>query len=169
MPEALGSSQDWIPIDFLAEVLIELAFKDGHKEQRAKVFHPLNPQPTTWDALLPAVICSFFSASKSKGFLDNFLSTANGKMIEKVPFNTWLQRIRMEAEAVGATAEKYKLEALLDSNPAVKLLSFYERLAEAEQWACLETNRTEEKSEKLRTLETIKPEWMQAWAKRWLA
>ncbi|TVY78113.1 Non-canonical non-ribosomal peptide synthetase FUB8 [Lachnellula suecica] len=167
VPETLGSSDtkiDWVPIDVLAEALIEIAFKSG---QGAQVFHPQNPRPTTWSALLPSIIDSL-SGAKS------ILPTAAqkmlpGKTIETVSFNTWLQRIRAEAETTATTSDKAKLEALLEASPAIKLLSFYESIADTEQWVSLETKRTEEESEKLRDLEGIKPEWMTMWAKGWLS
>lgn len=144
---------DWVPIDVLAEILVELAFKDGRGS--TSVYHPLNPHPTTWDALLPAVIEILSAASK-------------GKTIETVPFTSWIQRIRTEAETTAATSDTSKLEALLEISPAVKLLSFYEGLADADRWTALQTVETTKESEKLKAIKGIKPELMRKWAKGWL-
>jgi hypothetical protein len=55
---------DWVPIDVLAEILVELAFKDGRGS--TSVYHPSNPHPTTWDTLLPAVIESSLQPLKAR-------------------------------------------------------------------------------------------------------
>ena len=165
VPETLGSIEneiDWVPIDILAEILIELAFS-GHGAGEAQLFHPLNHRTTSWHALLPAVLRSFASA-------------APGKTIETISFDAWLHRIRAEAKvaagetgAGGAAVEKTDLEALLDKVPAVKLLDFFEGLTTSERWPKLETVETRKRSGKLRDLEAVKPEWMEAWTKAWIS
>ncbi|TVY16316.1 Non-canonical non-ribosomal peptide synthetase FUB8 [Lachnellula arida] len=167
VPETLGSGDtkiDWVPIDVLAEALIELSFKVG---KGAQVFHPLNPRPTTWSALLPAVIESLSGAQSILPAVAQ--KVLPGKTIETVSFNTWLQRIRAETEATAATSDKAKLEALLEASPAIKLLPFYESIVDSDQWVSLQTSKTEAESGKLSSLEGIKPEWMKLWAKGWFS
>ncbi|MCJ1251009.1 hypothetical protein MMC30_008240 [Trapelia coarctata] len=161
LPESLGSNQskiDWVPIDILAHVLIDLAFSDydAGEAHQAQVFHPLNPRETTWTALLPAVLRSF-------------ASIAPGKNLEIVSFEEWLQYLRAEARKVGGAKEKVELEALLDAVPAVKLLGFFEGLTGSETWPGLESGRAREGSERLRDLEAVRAEWMEGWTRGWFA
>ena len=166
VPDSLGSSQnkiDWVPIDLLADVLVELTLDvDGPSASKrtapeatgkARVFHPLNPHPVAWATLLPIVVNSL---SRSE---------AETKRIETVSFRTWLDKVRTNAEAAGSA----DVEAMLKVNPAAKLINFYEKLAEDGIMQDFETSRTEEASPKLRAVEGIKPEWMERWVGAWLA
>ena len=166
VPESLGSSQekiDWVPIDLLADVLVELTLNvdrpDALKRMvpeatnKARVFHPLNPHPVAWETLLQTVVNSLSR------------SDAGTKQIETVSFRAWLDRVRAEVEAAGSA----DVEAMLKVNPAAKLLGFYEKLAEDGKMQDFDTSRTEEASPKLRAVEGIKPEWMERWVGAWLA
>lgn len=179
VPESLGSSLgniDWVPVDLLAEVIVELALctdrqtkVNGSQGSRAtteisptrtRVFHPLNPHPTTWEAVRPIVT--------------DALCASAGKPLETVPFDAWLGKVRndMELEADSHRALKDgELEALLRLNPAVKLLSFYEEMLGTEKGAPnrLEIKETARSSAKLRALEGIKTEWIQKWVREWIA
>ena len=175
VPDSLGSSQDkieWVPIDLLAEVLVELALdRTPHKQgDEVQVFHPLHPRPVTWKLLLPTVVET----------LDR--SRTDGKPVETVPLDTWLRKVRGDIESKNNDSVnknkdggKSDLETRLKLNPAVKLLAFYEELLSK---GCkggkgdlpeLEIIKTTEASPKLRNLEEIQPEWMQRWIQGWLA
>ena len=54
VPDSLGTLQkiDWIPIDSLAAILIELALC---KNSDRKVYHIINPKLIIWISLLPSV------------------------------------------------------------------------------------------------------------------
>lgn len=166
VPDSLGASQnkiDWVPIDLLAEVLVELTLNiDGREAPKsiqaeatgkARVFHPLNPHPVAWKSLLPTIV--------------NTLSHSNigTKKIDTVPFQAWLDKVRADAEMTGSA----DVEAMLKSNPAVKLLGFYEKLAEDRENLAFETSKTEGASSKMRSIGEIKPEWIQRWVGAWLA
>ena len=166
VPDSLGSSQnkiDWVPIDLLADVLVELTINvdglDASKPTspeatgKARVFHPLNPCPVAWGALLPTIVNSLRH------------SDAGTKQIETVSFRAWLNKVRAEAEAAGSA----DVEAMLKTNPAAKLLGFYEKLAEDGERQKFDISRTEEASPKLRAVGEIKPEWMERWVSAWLA
>jgi len=59
LPETLGASMskiDWVPIDVLSEVLVELILS-GYEERdsrgnKAVIYHPHNPRTTSWPELL---------------------------------------------------------------------------------------------------------------------
>ena len=166
VPDSLGPKQnkiDWVPIDLLAQVLVELALSsDGIEDHalkqhdvtsKARVFHPLNPHPVAWGSLLPAIVNSL--SRPDTGI----------KKIDTVPVREWLAKVRTDAEAAGSA----DVESMLKVNPAAKLLGFYEKLAEDGNSADFETWRTEAASSKLRAIEELKPEWMERWVRAWLA
>lgn len=166
VPDSLGASQtkiDWVPIDLLAEVLVELTLNIARQEAptpiqaeetgKARVFHPLNPHPVTWKSLLPSIV--------------NTLSHSNARTekIDTVPFQAWLDKVRTDAETAGSA----DVETMLKSNPAAKLLGFYEKLAEDGKTLEFETSKTEDASSKMRAIGEIKPEWIERWVGAWLA
>ncbi|KAM3084741.1 hypothetical protein ACMFMG_003198 [Clarireedia jacksonii] len=88
--------------------------------------------------------------------------------VKPVPFPTWLDFVRKEARGLDASGEVGKFEEMLEKNPAIKLLSFYEGLAKGNGLSILENHRTAEKSEKLKNLGPVKEEWMKTWMEAWL-
>ena len=171
VPASLGprlSKIDWLPIDFLAEILLELSLQgdrgcststtpyvngsdDGGKS--AQVFHLLNPRAVTWASLLPS-ISSALDASRLKT-----------KHIETVSLGAWIRRVRASAEACDDGGD---VEAMLEANPAAKILEFFERLEEGEDTLEFSLTETVRASPKLRAAEGIKAEWMEMWLKGWL-
>lgn len=135
-PDSLGPSLsriDWIPIDLLAWVIIELALAQEQSSERdssqcdrmdtvpsqreVRVFHPLNPHPTTWEAVRPTVADALFSFT--------------GKRLETVSPDVWLAKVRREIDLAAGSHQALKdgeIEAFLRVNPAVKLLGFYEEV-----------------------------------------
>lgn len=154
IPNSLGndSSQlDWVPIDILAAILIELTFSESLEKQKgALVLHPMNPQPTSWSSMLGVVTTTMSQSAK--------------KEITSVPFSTWLQQVQNEAKNLNMD----ELEGMLELNPAIKLLSFYEELAQGEGWMVADTTRAVKESKQLQQLKGIKPEWMEKWTRAWL-
>lgn len=150
IPSSLGNSQsevNWVPIDLLSEALVELTLADSKSEHGASFFHPLNPEPTTWEYLLPFVIEAL----------------GGEKAIREVPFENWLQIIKSDAKELGSR----DLEELLRVNPSIKLLDFYEALL-VDRLPAMEVKKATTASEKLRELRGIKGEWMQKWVKDWI-
>ncbi|MCJ1245408.1 hypothetical protein MMC30_002612 [Trapelia coarctata] len=179
IPDSLSSTLgqiDWVPVDLLAEILVELAFSqaqhsnanqsshdatDSNTSYRpARVFHPLNPYPTTWEAVRVIVAREVFSLT--------------GKPLDITPMEAWIRRVREDMESMANSANtmtEKDLEALLQVNPAVKLLDFYEQVLGTEkgpqnQLAIEQTTKT---SVKLRAMEGITAEWMRKWLREWIA
>ena len=119
---------------------------------KARVFHPLNPHPVAWKSLLPTII--------------NTLSHSDARtiIIDTVSFDTWLHKVRVDAETTGSA----NVEGMLKANPAAKLLGFYEKL-KADKRMDFDTVKTEEASSKMRAIGEIKPEWFERWTQGWLA
>lgn len=161
VPDSLGKGADvidWVPIDFLADALVELAL--GNTRERngsgAKVFHPLNPCPTSWQALKPVVGDVLNGISSSR---------VQGRTITEVPLSTWVERVRVEAEKLDGAAG---LAEMLEVNPAIKLLGFYEGLLAGDGLREVDGKRAMEGSEKLRGLNGLKSEWMEKWITGWV-
>lgn len=178
LPDSLGPSLsriDWVPIDLLAEVIVELALgieratkqnslQAGQLDvelprQEVHVFHPLNTHPTTWEVVRPILVDVVYSCT--------------GKRLETLPPDVWLAKVRTEIELAAGSHQALKdgeIETFLRVNPAVKLLGFYEEMlgAKAEQGNVLEIKETERSSAKLRKLEGIKMDWIQKWVREWV-
>ena len=203
--DSLGTSQnkiDWVPIDLLAEILVELTLNidrqkastltqpeepgkerlfhlsnphsitwrsflptlfntlscsnirttrritstvtQPEKPGKTRVFHPLNPHPVAWKSLLPIIVDTLNC------------SNARTKRIDIVPFEAWLHKVRVDAEAAGSA----DVGEMLRVNPAAKLLDFYEKLAQDKK-TDFATSKTEEASSKMRAIGAIKPEWFE--------
>ena len=165
IPDSLGPAferLEWVPIDLLADVLIELAFQDkGISQSSVGVFHPLNPFPVTWDAIRPVVI--------------DELLRLTGKSLEIVSMDHWLRKVRKDMETITGSQnhlEDGELEALISQNPAAKLLGFYEEMlwsnGEKEMSNRLETIKTLGSSSKLRAVEGVKAVWIHKRIREWM-
>ncbi|KAK3174025.1 putative NRPS-like protein biosynthetic cluster [Lepraria neglecta] len=171
IPESLGSTFDqidWVPIDLLTDILVELALTrgqstasyNGHGTHHANVYHPLNSHKITWTELRATVLRELISHTK--------------KPMEVIPLGTWIAKVRNDVESVvdrSENANDANLEAALRNNPAARLLDFFEHLAAPEkvstnQLECVETFKL---SKTMRELEPIKDEWMQKWIREWFA
>lgn len=158
VPDSLGQQMgrvDWVPIDTLAEVLVELALSPTAAFAETQVFHPLNPHPTSWDAIRPSIV--------------DELSSLSGKPIETISLAAWLQRVRKSSESAGNTAKERDLDQHLKLNPALKLLDFYEDvLASQERGNVLLIDEAEKQSATLAALSGVKEEWVRKWVREWL-
>lgn len=170
LPDSLGSTFDridWIPIDLLADILVELALGRGQSAasctapaHQADVYHPLNPHTTTWAELRTTILHELGSQTK--------------KPMDIVPLRTWIAKVRKAAESTvdrSEHADDVSLEAALRSNPAAKLLDFFEHLVASERVPTnrLDFSETLKLSKAMRGLEPIKYEWVWKWIREWFA
>lgn len=161
LPDSLGNGQDvidWIPIDILARTLVEFVLA-GNKDDGAnttKVFHPLNPRPTSWSKLRPVVLNALREMSTARGDV---------KGIKEVPFSTWVESVRKEARAMDGTSQ---LERMLQVNPAVKLVGFYEGLMSGEGVSQINGKKAAEASKLLGSLNGLEAEWLRRWINDWV-
>ncbi|KAJ5083746.1 NRPS-like enzyme [Penicillium angulare] len=173
LPKTLGTTLghiDWVPIDLLAEVLVELALSSepevqsgGKPSTGVKVHHPVNLNSLGWDDIRPAVASA--------------LHKATGKTIETIASHEWLLRVRRDIETAGSGRDKAigekELQELLARNPAAKLLEFFgqimpETANEVEAWNVLDTRLTAQRSEKLQAVGAVQSEWIDKWVREWL-
>ncbi|KAJ5768772.1 hypothetical protein N7520_003331 [Penicillium odoratum] len=158
LPDTLGPAMDridWMPIDLLAEVLVELAITSSVKsDEPMSVHHPVNLNPLSWNNIRPAVV--------------EALKHYSGETVETVPFREWLQRVRRNVEVGGTTGDK-QLEGLLAKNPAAKLLEFFEQImSQSKVENALDTQLTAQRCAKLHAVSAVKSEWIQKWVREWL-
>lgn len=193
LPDSIGEGRgvmefvDWVPVDELASVLVELSFSlaeskaspangdgggdDGGDGGDLQVFHCVNPHPIPWRDLVPAIVrvLSASLGSGSRDDTDKGGEEEGGGVISVVEFREWLDRLESSATHTGGTPF---IETDLERNPALKLLEFYRRLlidsAEGEPSARLASKKTVHVSKSLANLGPIQPEWMGGWVQDWL-
>ena len=147
VPDDLGGMRDvdWIPIDELSTILVELALasSDTAEQGGENVFHTVNPSTTTWAALLPTIL------------------EAYGPNLKTVSLAAWVKTLRTSAKGA-ATEEAIRV------NPAIKLLNFYEGLLDQGRvMPRLDTRQTEKVSPSLGALGPVRSEWMAKWIEQW--
>ncbi|CAF9923631.1 hypothetical protein IMSHALPRED_005976 [Imshaugia aleurites] len=108
----------------------------------AKVYHLVNPSPTTYASLLPSILSALPSTLQP----------------HLVPFEEWVRTL--------ASSDPNP-----EPNPAIKLVDFFQGLAEMQKagrkMVVLDTERTRERSESLRGLGKVRREWMAGWMGGW--
>lgn len=149
LPASLGRLDivDWIPVDILGRALVELtvselgAGRPWVPGMGATVYHAVNPQRTIWTELVEPL-----SRSLSAGC----------ENMEVVSLECWLDTLRRSASE----------EVNLISNPATKILDFYEGLQTGKK-AHLDTKETLRSSPTLASLVAVHEAWMENWVKQW--
>jgi hypothetical protein len=102
---------DWVPVDELAVILVELSKALSIGTGALSVFHCVNPEIVAWQDLVPATV--------------EELSTL-GKKVVAVPFEEWLTRLQKSAGELNQ--DGVNMDAFFSQNPAVRLLEFYHQL-----------------------------------------
>lgn len=189
IPGDLGAMNmiDWIPVDVLGKVLVELLVADRDADKAplpsnpnaripdespspvashsnttdkvaaTRVYHVLNPHPVPWPSLLPTVLDSLKPSAPN---------------LETVPFSAWVSALSEHAPT--ATTMDDDDPTSLDRNPALKLLAFYQSAqksgggdGQVSSFEGFEMTRTVQRSEGLRELGSVREEWMRGWMEGW--
>lgn len=149
LPRSLGKLEqvDWIPVDILGSIIVELALAphDNAAEEDiqppgAIVYHTVNPNVTAWEGLVPVILTAL-------GVTNN---------IEVVSLEAWLEALR---DSESRTAD-------LAMNPALKLMDFFQDLNSGSA-PILETKRTARSSPSLARLSSVQSTWMENWTRQW--
>lgn len=155
VPDAIGPALDcidWVPVDLLADILVDLALL--RSSSALNFYHLVNLHPQSWKEIRPIVA--------------NTLCKISGKALETIPEREWVLRVRRDVELPSQAGEK-ELQLRLSRNPAAKLLEFFETaMAQRTPENALDVQSTTEVSEKLREVDAVKPEWIQKWVQEWL-
>ncbi|VUC25540.1 unnamed protein product [Clonostachys rosea] len=146
LPESLGEMEviEWIPVDILAQGIIELATaKIDGLETGARVYHMVNPNQSLWRDVV-STIQKYFEQS--------------GASIQMASLQEWVAELRESSS---------KLEDI-DQNPASKLVSFYESLLEnTQRGVSLDTKTAVKASLSMAGLKPVGKEWMANWMEQW--
>lgn len=145
---------DWIPVDLLSEVLVQLAVTDtpergtaqSTQKSKLQVYHAVNPKAIDWAALVPSV------------------AKRLGGSVKTVSWAEWVETLRNSARGGTTTLS-------LKQNPALKLLDYFESVAriaaKGEKWPVLETKETVKESQTLTGLSPVSEEWLDLWLEQW--
>lgn len=143
VPKTLGMADDvdWVPIDRLPDVLVELIHHDLKKPERFQIYHAANPNPVPWGSLLPA-ICHRL-----------------GPDVQLVTYQQWLTMLRNK----DGHAEDVK------SFPALRLLGWLRQLDApmGVKLPSLSTDIIAQSSSTFSGLESIRGAWMENWMESW--
>lgn len=151
---------DWVPLDELASVLVELSsnLAVSSPTTEAQIFHCVNPQTVTWADLLPVIVKELEAPLTSDG---------TKAAVVTVGFREWLDKLEASATAL---VEAESLDTDIRQNPAIKLIDFYEQLLIDSQGSApvrLSTDKSVTVSETLRHLQPIQPDWLRGWIQEW--
>jgi len=164
LPDSLGSHNpdgsksemsdiNWVPADQIAAVLVELVF--GLNDAGMSVYHAVNPNVVAWKNLVPIV--------------QNKLERVQPKKtaVDIVSYQEWLEKLKNSVarndDKISGLDDKF-----IYKNPGVKLLEFYKGLMRSSSGNInFQLKKSMDASQKLRSLEAIKQEWMVAWINNW--
>ncbi|KAJ5272905.1 NRPS-like enzyme [Penicillium angulare] len=161
----LMDSVDWVPIDQLASVLVELSMHLSTQPAAAgiQISHPLNPHPRQWKTIAPVVastIQATLAASHGGDSVDSEIRLVN--------YAEWLDLLRSSSNRL-ETGDKI---LILREVPAIKLLEFFEeslvlKLTDQAPRQLL-VDHALKVSHSLRSLESIRDEWVEGWVRGWM-
>ena len=162
LPIPLGATFgriDWVPVDILADILVEIApseFQGTENEgqlahtgniemarNHSRVYHPLHPHPMMWKAV--------------RGITAEELSSFSVHPLEIISLNSWLARVHQGAHRTSDSSQSWTekdLEASLLVKSAMKLLDFFKEVlcSQDQKDSIFGLEKTLEVSPKLRRL-----------------
>ena len=152
IPSSLGplDDVDWIPVDRLAQMLVELLFCQ-QKPGTTLYHHVANPRILSWGQLISTAVNSLTSSSSASQF-------------KVVDLPTWVDRL----EASSASEHND-----ISQNPATKLLPFFRNLRDKAvhvpqaRAAVLDMKHTSIRSRTLRHVEPVNKKWLALWMSQW--
>ena len=181
IPDSLGTygpemkDVDWMPVDVLAEVLIDIVTKEDEvngfvskgDSGTVEVFHPFKQPALGWADLVPAVLEAMELSSPSR-------CSSRGDM-KMVSPTEWLESLRANASLLSEKADsdnsgrEKDIEALLRENPAIKLLDFYQNKLSENSVLKWDTGKAERASRTLKQAKAITPNMMMSWVQDWIS
>jgi thioester reductase-like protein len=140
----LSNSIDWIPVDILADVVVELVQRGVH-DQGSQVYNLVNPSTSTWEDLNSVV---------HRG-----LAGTDGKQMKLVDYPEWVRGLEN-------VASENITEKDIRDNPAVKLLEFFQAVEvnkSTGEGLTISTDKATQHSSILRACGPVTAEWMSLW------
>ena len=167
LPASLGGGDaavadiDWMPIDELADALVESAItvrrhdRDGIRSDggEARVLNLRNPRQTSWAALVPSV----------KAALE-----VGGETVSVVEYSEWLEALKQSVFVTLESGTDGGMEHLARVNPAIRLVDFFERIRESGTETPLEMGKALAVSPKLGAMSYVDGVMMKRWTEGWI-
>jgi thioester reductase-like protein len=165
LPEDLGpelDQVDWVPVDLLSEVLLELgagssprastkSAVSGNTGHGAEVFNLVNPKSASWKELVPAILSS--------------IEKRTGKVLKPVSASVWLEKLQEIVDDFSGD----NAADLVRVYPAIRLQEFYEeRLLNSEGAIKWDLDRAKSKSGVLSKMPAVGSEWIDKWVEGWI-
>ena len=145
VPASLGGNEtiDWIPVDIIAQVLVELLMlkEESDGAPGARVYNVVNPRVSTWHSLIPAVLA--------------YRNSDDEKPLEVVSLRAWVDCLQ--------SSPRSRL------NPAANIMEFYRDLADGAGGSAprFDTTETAKRSAVLAGTQAVNKEWMDRWMRQW--
>lgn len=131
---------DWIPIDTLSKIVVEIVLRRNQDTQRSSSYYNLvNPCPVAWNVFVPTVL--EFCGPNAKA----------------VPLSEWVQTLRTENQMDAGQ---------LGSMPALSLLYFFTLLEARGPVAKYETSASQQASPTMARLAPVDDNVMRLWLRR---
>lgn len=127
---------DWIPVDIVAKIAVELALKDVADVSTPRYYHVLNPQSVPWASFTKSIeqCCDYD--------------------VQFVPLSQWIKTL----QKFDATDSKET-----SSKPALKLIRFFSLMASSGPTAKYQTSATVNASKTMASLAPVDQALMQVW------
>ncbi|RAH63793.1 acetyl-CoA synthetase-like protein [Aspergillus aculeatinus CBS 121060] len=141
LPDSLGAQDTlaWIPVDFLAELIADLALTGERSGETTSYYHFVNPQSAKWADMAPSVIAQLQGECRITSLSD------------------WVRKLEDHAARAASS----------DTQPSsgVKLIDFYKSLQGRP--LDLETCQTRDVIPRLGSIPPVNEGWMRAWLRQW--
>ncbi|PYH70977.1 NRPS-like enzyme [Aspergillus vadensis CBS 113365] len=186
LPDSLGqrcSHVDWIPMDLLSHVLVDLLIEDTPKNDMEAgqvggittpslhVFHPVNLHPIDWRAVHDVIIDE-----------TQHITT---RRLKSVTFQQWIQRIQNEHDAQISSPDNVHnrnldgeaeapdppswTQKLSGVHLAMRMLEFYRKVFATDAvYGLPATEKTAKSSAILRSIPAVQEEWIRKWVREWV-
>ncbi|KAK5276845.1 hypothetical protein LTR16_010610, partial [Cryomyces antarcticus] len=145
VPKSLPDAVDWIPVDKLAHIILDLLHDalDTHKSQ---IFNLVNPQPTEWETLVPAMQKYW----------------AKETTLTTISFKEWVRLL----QSIDVNNKEE-----LATMPSVKVKDFYEGMQRnadiKKERQTYETGNGMAASKTMKELQPIDERLMEVWLEQW--
>lgn len=158
LPDDVGGAIDWVPVDYCAQIVLELAEHTFHAAEndaqgvkgRVTYYHVVNPHDVEWSELLP-VLKEYF-----------------GPKVRVVSLPEWVEALEQSVVVDDSTNLK---TGPGDDNPAVKLMEWLTDLvrqrAEGRGNVRLDTKETRKRSQEMREMVPVNAQWLELWLRQW--
>ncbi|CAJ2513950.1 Uu.00g020690.m01.CDS01 [Anthostomella pinea] len=172
IPDSLGDYDPgtmdvtWLPIDVLADVLVEIAMKEraalaqGRLLTGAPVYHLMNPERTSWRVVLPSIV----EALRGPSGRESLGESRDGRPVAVGPRLEWLNKLRAVTTNLGDLGSAQEATPV---NPALKLVDFYEEKLREKVFPQWEMANAISTSHSLQEAGSVIPPDMEKWIRIW--